>query len=250
MYIAAGDRLDRLHDPAGRHHGVRRLMRHGTMAATAIDLDGEGIHRRHDRTRRGVERAQIRTRHVVDAVNLRDIEAVHHPFGAHHLRAAAVFFGGLENQRDTPRKIPRLRKIFRRPQQGGGVPVMAAGVHLARMGRGIVNTCLFHDRQRVEIRTQAHSAPCASAVNNCHDARLRDAGVDLVHAELLQPLLDERRGLGAVKAQLGDGMQMLAPGGHIGGKIRNAVEDGHGWTPVSCCPYLTPQRGDPQWQVT
>ena len=36
------------------------------------------------------------------------------------------------------------------------MPIMAAGMHLARVGRGIVNARFLHDWQSIKIRPQAN----------------------------------------------------------------------------------------------
>ena len=205
------------------------------MSTTPIDLDGKGIDRRHDWPRRSEKRPEFGPGHVVDAIDLRDVETVHHPFGTHHLRPATVFFGGLENQRHAAREIARLNHVLSGPQQHRRMAVMAAGMHLSGMGRCVFDPRFLEDRQCVEIRTQPDRRARTCPVDDRHNARLRDAFVNFVNAEFLQPFLDKGGGLGAVKAKLRNRMQMSAPFCHQRGKISDAVDDGH-W--VDSCMYL------------
>ena len=66
------------------------------------------------------------------AVDLLHAEAVHQPVLDHGLAAAAAFLGGLEDDDRGAVEIAGLGEIARGAEQHRGVPVMAAGVHLAR----------------------------------------------------------------------------------------------------------------------
>ena len=57
-----------------------------------------------------------------------------HPFGA---AAGADFLGGLEDQVHGAAEAARASQLARRAQQYGGVAVVAAGVHAARVGAGV-----------------------------------------------------------------------------------------------------------------
>ena len=105
--------------------------------------------------------------------------------------------------------------------------VMTTGVHLAGVSRCIIDAGFLMDRQRVEIRPQPDCRSVTLTVDDGDDPGLRNAVVDLVDAYFLQTFLDEGGCLGTVKAQFGNGVQMPAPFGHLGGKIRDAVHDGH-----------------------
>ena len=236
IVVAADNGLDRLHDPDGGDQRVGRLVRPGSVPAPARDADVEGVDRRHDRARIGLEPARLDVGRVVDAEDLGDPEAVHDPFVHHDLGAAAPFLGRLEDQRDPARKVARLGQVARGAQQHRGVPVMAAGVHDARVLRRIVLARRLGDRQRVHVGAQADGgaavAPVAriarvAAVDDRDHAGLRDPLVQLVHPELAQALGHEGGGLGQVEPQLGVLVQVAPPRGHVFGVAGDAVEDGH-----------------------
>ena len=137
VMVARHDGLDRLHHRDRRRDRIGRLVRHRAMPAAPLDRDRELVHRRHDRPRRGQHAAQLQPRRIVQGVDLGDVEPVHHALVDHDARAAAILFGGLENQRDLAPERPRLSQVGRRPQKHRGVPVMPAGMHRARDGRGV-----------------------------------------------------------------------------------------------------------------
>lgn len=104
-------------------------------------------------------------------IDLVDGKTVHDSLLDHDTRAAAALFGGLEDQRHPPGKIARLTEVFRRPEQHRRMPVMATGVHLARIGRGIVQPGGFRHRQRIHIRTQADGAALPFALDDRDETR-------------------------------------------------------------------------------
>ena len=112
-------------------------VRAGGVAAAAGDGDGEFVGRGHDRPGAGGELADGEARHVVHAVDLVDGPAVHQAVLDHRLAAAAAFFGRLEDDDRRAVEIARLGEVAGGAEQHGGVAVMAAGVHLARHGRGV-----------------------------------------------------------------------------------------------------------------
>jgi hypothetical protein len=131
VVVARHDGRHGLRDGDGRRDRIGGLVRHGAVPAHARDMHLERVDRRHDRPRRGQDLAHLEPRHVVERIDLPMPNRSMMPLGAHHPRAAAAFLGGLKDQRDLAREIPRLGQVFRSPQQHRGVPVMAAGMHLA-----------------------------------------------------------------------------------------------------------------------
>ena len=123
--------------------------------------------------------------HIVQPVDLVDGPTLHQAFLDHDVATAATLFSGLEDKHRPPVKIPRLRQILRGPQQDRGVPVMAAGMHLARRFGGILKPRRLGDGQSVHIRAQADTAPrgIGLALDHRDDAALRHAGGDIGDAK-------------------------------------------------------------------
>jgi hypothetical protein len=69
----------------------------------------------------------------------------------HRQTAAAALLGGLEDQHGRTRETARFRQVAGGAEQHGRMAVMAAGVHLARLGGGIGTPGLLLDRQAVHI---------------------------------------------------------------------------------------------------
>ena len=122
------------------------------MPADAAEGNAPAIGRRQHRADAACERPDRHARGVVQAVNGVTWEAIEQPIRQHRQCAAAAFFGRLKNQVQRAAEIGMLGQVFRRAQQHGGVPVMAAGVHLAGLGRGVGQACRLVDRERIHIR--------------------------------------------------------------------------------------------------
>jgi hypothetical protein len=76
----------------------------------------------------------------------------------HFARAAAAFFGGLKNQVDRAVKIALGCQVLGGCQQGGGVAVVAAGVHLAGVFAGVLKGVELLHGQRIHVSAQANGA--------------------------------------------------------------------------------------------
>ena len=151
---ARDDRLRLRDDMRADQHRVDALVRLCGMRAEALDLDDDAIGRGEQRARPDRELADRKAGHVVHAVDLLDAEALHHAVLDHLAAAAAALFGGLEDHHGGAGEVARLGEIFRGAEQHRGVPVMAAGVHLARVGRAVREVCLLIHRQRVHVGAQ------------------------------------------------------------------------------------------------
>jgi hypothetical protein len=227
IVVARHDRRHRLRHGDGGRDRIGGLVRHRAMAADAGDVDLERVDRGHDRPRRRQDLPQFQPRHVVDGIHAPDAEAVHDALFAHHPCPAAIFLGGLEDQRDLAREIPRLGQVFRRPQQHRRMPVMAAGMHLARGGGGMRGPRRLHDRQRIHIGAKPDDRPLSLPFDDRHDPACRDPLVKLVDPELPEPRGHEARRLVAVEGQFGMRVQMTAPALHLFGIGGNAVDHWH-----------------------
>ena len=227
MDIARNDRLDRPHHPHHRHDRIDTFMRRRPMPALARHSDIGRIDRGHQRPRPRQEMPERHVGRVMDAVNLRDAKAVHHPVGNHRLAPCPILLRRLKDQRHPPGKAPRLRQILRGPQQHRHMPVMPAGVHLARHGRGIGCPGHLQDRQRVHIGPEAYRRPRPRPVDQGDNSRLANPAMHLVHANLGQPFGDIVRGRKAIERQFRMRMQMLPPALHFLGISGDTVQNGH-----------------------
>ena len=100
--------------------------------------------------------------------------------GNHGVGAAHFLLGGLKSKLDAPGElIAAGRQHFGEGEPDGDVGVMAAGVHLARRLRAILDVVLFGDGQRVDISADEQRAPVlragSSAVEQSDDASASDA---------------------------------------------------------------------------
>ena len=228
-----------------RHHRLQRQdelrrgddrivgeVRQRRVAADAVDGDGEFIRRRHDAAGPDGELAGRQAGQIVEAIDLLDREALHQAILEHGASPCPAFFGGLEDEHGLAVEIARLGEVARGAEQHGGVPVMAAGMHLSRHGRGPGLAGGLADRQRVHVGTQADGPARAAvaAIDDGHDARAADAGHHLVDAETAQQLGDAPGSALHVILKLGVPMKILPPVGDLRGEIGDAVDDGHGKT--------------------
>ena len=75
------------------------------------------------------------------------------------LPIAAAFFRRLEDKHGIAGKIPRLGQVTRRAHQHGGMAVMAAAVHQARLGRHPAKFVVFKHGQRIHVGAQTDHGP-------------------------------------------------------------------------------------------
>jgi hypothetical protein len=182
------------------------------------------------------ELADRHARHIVHAVDFLDGETLHHAVLDHLVAAGAAFFGRLEDHGDRAFEIAGLGKIFCSAQKHGGVAVMAAGVHLARRGRGPgLATGLGH-RQRVHVGAQADGAAFAEiALDQADDAGAAETGHDFVNAKLFQFIFDESCRIFDGKQQFRLGVEVATPFRDFGLEFCCAVQNRHfGFLWVHC----------------
>ena len=152
--VARHDRLDLVDDLRADQHRVDRDVRARRVAAEPLDVDVEPVRRGHHRAGPDREVADRQARIIVHAVDLLDLEAVHHAVLHHLAAAAAALLGRLEDHHRGAGEVARLGKIFRGAEQHRGVAVVAAGVHLAGVGGGVGQPGNLGDRQRVHVGAQ------------------------------------------------------------------------------------------------
>jgi hypothetical protein len=107
------------------------------MAAAAIHNDFKNIVAGHHWAWLHRHGADITAGPVMHAVNRIGRVAVKQAFFDHFAPAAFVFFGGLKDEIDRAGEIGIFSENFGSPQQHRHMAIMTAGMHFARMFRGI-----------------------------------------------------------------------------------------------------------------
>ena len=166
---------------------------------------------------------------IVHAIDLIDLETLHHPVVDHDLTAGTAFFGRLEDHHRRAGEIAGLGEIAGRAKQHGGVAVMAARMHLAGHGRLIRQPRFLLDRQRVHVG--AHSdhpiGRPLSAVDDADHAGTTNAGNHLVAAEFTQLLGRHPRRAADIEQQFRMGMQVMSPFCDFVLQVGDAIQDWH-----------------------
>ncbi|MNT09290.1 hypothetical protein D3C72_1440680 [compost metagenome] len=95
----------------------------------------------------------------------------------HGAAARAAFLGRLKAQVHRTVEAARGLQVPRRGQQHGGVPVMAAAVHLAVVARTVLELVFLLHGQGIHVGAQ-HDGPIRrAALDHAHHAGLGDAGM-------------------------------------------------------------------------
>ena len=162
------------------------------------------------------------------AVNRVRREALEQAILHHGASAALVLLRRLEDEINRAVEIARLGEVFRRAQQHGRVPVMAAGMHLAGIAGPVFETVRLLDVERVHVGPDGDGAlAVALSAQHGDDARLRDARVHGVHAEFLQLVRDEGGGAQLLERRFRIHVELAPPCGHFLVELGYAVDDGH-----------------------
>lgn len=112
-------------------------MRPRGMAAEPFKHDLEDILGRHDRAGTGLEMTDRQAGHVVQAKNLIEGKALHQPIVEHGECPPAPFLGRLEDEAHGAVETALTCQQLCRAEQHGGVAVMAAGMHDARIAGSV-----------------------------------------------------------------------------------------------------------------
>ena len=225
---AAGDRLQCCDELRARNHRVAPQLGQGGMGAGAGQRDLEYIERCHDRAGADREFTRRYARHVVHAVDRFHREFVEQAFLDHHAAAAFVFLRRLEDEMYRAGEVLRFRQVFRRAQQHGRMPVMAAGMHLAGVFGLVIDLVLFLDIERIHIGAQTDGGAVAFfAAQRADHAGTRKAAMH-IDAEFMQPQCHVIRCLVFLERGFRMLVDMTPPRGHVVLEFGNTVDDRHG----------------------
>ena len=157
---AAADRLlQTTHHPRRNPNGVSALVGPGAVAALAQHLHLQLTGRRRKAAAAHADRARRQAgKHVHTK---QGCHAVHGAIGLHPGRPLGRFLSGLKQQPHPGREqlgvaLGKLRQQVSHPQPHGGVQVVAAGVHQALLGGGVVEAGTLLHRQGIHIHPQGH----------------------------------------------------------------------------------------------
>ena len=204
-------------------------MRPRRVSAFAFEIDLDVIGRRHHGARPDGELAERKAGIVVHAVDFLDAEAADQAVLDHGQRAGAALLRRLEDHHRGAGEVAGFGEIFGGAEQHRGMPVMAAGMHLAGNRRFVRQPGFLFDRQRVHVGAQADDlAAGLAAANDADHAGPPDARHHFVAAEAFELVGDRSRRAMHVVAQLRMGMQIMPPGGDLVVQVGDAVDDRHG----------------------
>ena len=225
--VAAGDRLQGLHQGAAGHDRIDALLGHGGMAAAAAQFDFELVAARHHRPWAHGKTPLRQAGPVVQAVDRLHRETLEQALLHHHPAAALVFFGRLEDQYHGAVKASGFGQVLGGPQQHGGVAVVAAGVHAARVAGAMGKGVGLGDRQGIHVGPQADAGLAGAGPQHPDHAGAGQAGVHLT-AEAGEPFGHQGGGAVFCEGRFGMGVQVPPPGGHGWGQVLQTGDQRHG----------------------
>ena len=201
-------------------------MRHCPVAALTTNDQIENVKGRHHWPCRD---GKLPNRHpgpVVHAIHSFGGKLLEQAFLNHDFRAAFTFFGRLKNEVDGPVEILCLCQILCSTEQHSGVTIMTAAMHLAGRFRGMGKVIAFLHRQRIHVSAQRNRPVAGARLQGSHDARLREATINL-DAKALQPFGDKRRCTLFLECQFRMGVKIPTPFGEQFVVALDLVFDGH-----------------------
>ena len=193
--------LQRRYDLRGDGYGVGGEVGHRPVSSRGLYLHLEGVGGGHDGTglcRHLPEREPRPQVQREDGGNV-----VGDALVDHDLAPASTLLGGLEEELyGAVEPVSHPRKRVRRADEHAGVPVVAAGVHLAFGLRGERQTSILQDRKRVHVRPKRHGRPVAFALQRGDDTVLRNPGL-YVQGQTVEGREDLLGGLLGIETELG-----------------------------------------------
>ena len=179
IHAARDQGLHRGDDFGADQQRVAPHVRHrGVMTETA-NADFEIVFGGHDRALAHGEFAGFDRRKVMNRVNRLDRKTLEQAVVDHRPRTRAVLLGGLEDEYRAAVEIALFREISRGAEQHRGMPVVAAGVHLAVVHGAVIEFVPLVNQQRIHVGAQPERAPALSLAQYADDAGFTDFGVHL-----------------------------------------------------------------------
>ena len=152
-------------------------------------------------------------------------------------RRRPVLLGRLKDEMDGAGEIARLGQVARGPEQHGRVAVMAAGMHLAGVARGVGEAVrLLIGSASISARS-AIARPPEPVAQRADDAGPGQAAMHL-DAELGELRRDDGGGALLLERHLGIGVDVVAPPDHLLVEIGDAIDDRHRKPPRWSAPTL------------
>ena len=134
--IARDHGLQGHHDGGGRNHRVGRGLRHGAVTPNAMQGDAGVVAGGHGRALAKIKMPGLQARHVVQGEHSIAGKAIEQAIGHHAQCTATAFLGRLKNQVHRAMKLRVLGNQTCGGQQDGGVAIVTAGMHQARLAAG------------------------------------------------------------------------------------------------------------------
>ena len=140
------------------------------------------------------------------------------------------FFGRLEDEVHRAVEVAVLGEVLRSGEQHGGVAVVAAGVHLARVLAGVGKGVVLLHGQGIDVGAQADGPAALAAIAAVHDAHHPGGAQPPVNgnAPFGELVRHHVGGAHLFEAQLGVGMDVPAHGGDAGGLRQDGIDQFHG----------------------
>jgi hypothetical protein len=226
-------------------------MRLGAVRADAFERDAPAVGRGELRAFHHRHFVDAEPRHIMQAIDRIAGKQGEKPVLHHFFRAAAAFFGGLENEMHGAGKIAGLCEVTCSTQQHGGVAVMAAGMHLAGKFRFIGPVGHFRHGKRIHVGTQADAAGAVAHLQRGDHAGAAETAMHL-QPGTLEKIGDDGAGSFLFEAQFGMRVQVVAKLRQEWQVLADAVQQSHGqlvleygknprhrWVhPNACCFFL------------
>ena len=173
----------------GHDNRVDALMRQRAMRAAPDDLHLELVGGSPQRTAPDHRLPQRAKAPDVQPKGCLRLGALQHAIGDHGTCPLGDLLGWLEHELDpTSQLVLPPGQQGRHAQPDGGVAIVTAGMHLARVLRGKGQTSLLVNRQRVHVKTQQDGRAGMRALQDGHYTGLANS------AAHLKPQVGQRRG--------------------------------------------------------